>query len=219
MLPFLALGLMFAACDKEETNNNGSGNGQAMTLSLDYNQVQGWLGQSMSAVESQLVAMGFTRQEDDDKSYDVTYMKWDYNTLSGYICNFEADNDGVVDWVSMLYEAMNATSTFGNTIANFKKYSENQNQAFASFNVLRSGGMLSYNDYTDEGEEEDHGQTEYETYAALMTALDNMPLHDENNMMWAAYYDGFSVATMAQFAHFYEGGDLMLIDIVATTQE
>lgn len=218
LLPFLALGLMFAACDKDNTNtnNNGGGNGQAMTLNLNFNQIEGWLGQSYEYVANQLIQMGFTLDEEDYKEKgSYFFMKIDYNTMSGYECNIHVSDEEVVDRVFMIYEAANASSTFGNTVANFKKYAVLQNQTYANLMPLYGEGVISYRD----NEEEEFTGDDYESYAAMEAALNNLTPHNECEIGWGqAFSTGFAAETMAGYENSDDEGSIMMIGILVMQQ-
>lgn len=221
LLPFLALGLMFAACEKENTNttgdNPGGGDtptpGQALTLNLNYEQVQGWLGQSGSAVESQLLQMGFVRDEEGDyekESDPITYIKFDMINMSGYVCNLLLDdNNGVVE-ASMVYEAMNASCTFGTTVATFKKYTEIQNQTYASYQNPYNEGYISY-----EIDDDDYFYNEYSTYTDFIADINNLTEQNTCGLYWGSFYEEFSIATIADYENMEEG-KTMLIGIIAS---
>lgn len=206
LLPFLALGLMFAACDNKTNNeDNPSGDtpaaGQALTLNLlNFDQLEGWIGQSPATVEAQLLQMGFTPYQDDEKEEEsYMYMKIDYATMSGYMCGLFAEDGSIIN-VEMIYEAANATSTLGTTVATFKKYAELQNQTYASREVLNSEGFIFYSD----SEEGDGTDMSYETYDALANALNSLSQHNNVSIGWGETFTNyFAVETMAG----YENGE------------
>lgn len=214
LLPFLAFGLMFTACDPDNNNDNNpsSGNGQPMVLNLDFNQIDGWLGQTYEYVAGQLTQMGFTLSEDDDDykdGHDYLYEKVNYTTMSGYMCDFYVNDNGIVTEVQMVYEAMNAT--FSNTVANFKKYSGLQNQTYADRQTLRNMGFVDYGDSM----EEEFTENNYDSYEALVSALDNLPQHNFCNMVWAVWYgNGFGAETMAGYQNMGSEGQAMYIGIL-----
>ena len=206
LLPLLALGLMFAACDNKTNNeDNPSGNtpaaGQALTLNLlNYDQLEGWIGQSPATVEAQLLQMGFTPYQDDEKDEEsFMYMKVDYATMTGYMCMLYAEDGNIIN-VEMIYEAANATSTLGTTVATFKKYAEMQNQTYASREAINSEGFIFYSD----SEEDEGTDMSYETYDALANALNSLTQHNNVSIAWGEVFtDYFAVQTMAG----YENGE------------
>ena len=215
LLPLLALGLMFAACDNKTNNeDNPSGNtpvaGQALTLNLlNYDQLEGWIGQSPATVEAQLLQMGFTPYQDDEKEEEsYMYMKIDYATMTGYMCMLYAEDDNIIN-VEMIYEAANATSTLGTTVATFKKYAEMQNQTYASREAINSEGFIFYSD----SEEDEGTDMSYETYDALANALNSLSQHNNVSIGWGEVFtDYFAVQTMAGYG-IEEGQQSMFVGV------
>lgn len=208
LLPLLALGLLFASCG-DKTNNNDNNNeggntpvaGQALTLNLlNFDQLEGWIGLPLATVEAQLLQMGFTPMEDDEKEEEsFMYMKIDYTTMSGYLCGLFADDGNIIN-VEMIYEAANATSTLGTTVATFKKYAEIQNQTYASREAIYSEGTIFYSD----SEEGDGTEWDYGYYDAFVNALNSLTQHNNVSIGWAEMFtDYFAVQTMAG----YENGE------------
>ena len=204
LLPLLALGLLFASCG-DKTNNNDNNNeggntpvaGQALTLNLlNFDQLEGWIGLPLATVEAQLLQMGFTPMEDDEKEEEsFMYMKIDYTTMSGYLCALIADDGNIIN-VEMIYEAANATSTLGTTVATFKKYAEIQNQTYASREAIYSEGTIFYSD----SEESDGTEMSYESYDALANALNSLTQHNNVSIGWGeTFTDYFAVQTMAGY--------------------
>lgn len=212
LLPFLALGLMFASCDKENTDNTGDNNGgnttgQALNLDLNYDQVQGWLGQPGTAVENQLIQMGFTRMDKTKIETENVYYTKTINATEEYRCMLVWDENGTVLCVNMSYEATGTTCTFNNTVATFKKYSEQQNLTFSSSQSVHCNGEIIYYNGVE------YTKYDYETYDELITALVNTTQHN-CTISWTTISDGFSLGTAAEY-HEEDGEKFMGISIDA----
>ena len=226
LLPFLALGLMFASCDKENTDNTGDNNGgnttgQALNLDLNYNQVQGWLGQPGTAVENQLIQMGFVLMDEDDDEKEgetmwLSYWKFDMASMSGYLCGIALNEDSTVSIVQMIYEASNATCTFGNTVATFKKYVDMQNQTFPLSQSIFNEGLIAYEDSESE---EGYAEYEFEAYSEFNTALANLTPNNACSLEWGAYFTDFAIATIGSYSVDEEEGPVMVIGIMAQQME